>query len=340
VRMPRQSRIIAILLLLSVAGASLAAAAPTVIKLATLVPDGSVWDKALKRMGSEWKRDTGGRVSLRIYPGGVAGDDPDILRKMRIGQLQAGTLTSGGLSDIDPAFGIFGIPLFYESDEELYYVLDKLEPELIRRLEAKGFEFLHWGHAGWVHLFSVEPLNRVEDLQRQKIFVWAGDDDLVQWWKREGFHPVALAATDILTGLETGMIEVLPTTPLAALALQWFRLTPYMHDLGLAPFIGATIVTKAGWRRISEEDREVLRASASRTEEWLLREIPQQDGVAVEEMRKRGLEVTGGEIPAEWSDAAERFASSSRGERVPADIFDMALAARAEFRQRKAESTP
>ena len=125
----------------------------------------------------------------------VFGDEVDVVRKMRIGQLHAAALTVGGLSEIDEAFAVFATPLMFESDDELQHVLARLGPEFERRLEAKGFVLVHWGHAGWVHLFSKKPIRQVADLKQQKLFVWAGQDDMVQWWTRSGFKPVALAAT-------------------------------------------------------------------------------------------------------------------------------------------------
>ncbi len=325
------------LLFLALGLATRAAEAATVIKLATLVPDGSVWDKALKQMGSDWKERSDGRVTLRIYPGGVAGDEPDVVRKMRIGQIQAASLTVTGLSEIDPAFKVFTIPLFWDSYEELLFVLEAMEPYLAAKLEARGFVFVHWGHAGWVHLFSKDPIRRIADLKQQKLFVWAGQDDMVQWWKRSGFKPVALAATDIMTGLQTGMIEVLPTTPLAALNLQWFRQTPYMHELGLAPLVGATVVTEKAWKKISAEDQKALLAAARRTEKQLEKEIPEQDLEAVEAMTKRGLEVIAVTDDTEWRESAAEFADTMREAIVPAEAFDRALAERDRFRSNRAD---
>ncbi|MGB3564088.1 MAG: TRAP transporter substrate-binding protein DctP [Thermoanaerobaculia bacterium] len=325
------------LLLLTLGLATRGVEAATVIKLATLVPDGSVWDKALKEMGADWKESSDGRVTLRIYPGGVAGDEPDVVRKMRIGQIQAASLTVTGLSEIDPAFKVFTIPLFYDSYEELLFVLEAMEPYLAAKLEARGFVFVHWGHAGWVHLFSKDPIRQIDDLKQQKLFVWAGQDDMVQWWMRSGFKPVALAATDIMTGLQTGMIEVLPTTPLAALNLQWFRQTPYMHELGLAPLVGATVVTEKAWKKISAADQKALLAAARRTEEQLEKGIPQQDREAVEAMTKRGLEVVAVTDETEWREAAAEFADTMREAIVPAEAFDRALAERNRFRSDRAD---
>jgi TRAP-type C4-dicarboxylate transport system substrate-binding protein len=316
--------------------------AKTVIKLATFVPDGSVWDKALKRMGEQWKRASDGEVSLRIYAGGVAGDDADVVRKMRIGQLQAGAVTVAGLAEIDPAFNVLAIPLFFDDYDELFHVLDELTPTLERRLREKGFRLLYWGHGGWAHFFSRSPVRTVDDLKRLKIFTWAGDQRMVEWWKRNGFQPVPLAMTDIVTGLQTGMIDALPTPPLAALSLQWFRQTPYMHDLGLAPMVGAVIVTERAWNRIDAETRGALIDSARESETALESEVPRQDEEAVRQMQARGLEVTETADSATWIEVAGRFAESMRGGMVPPEIFDQAVAARDEFRRQRAaaESSP
>jgi TRAP-type C4-dicarboxylate transport system substrate-binding protein len=315
-----------------------ATAAP--LKLATLVPDGSIWDIALKEMSSEWSGATDGRVALRIYPGGVAGDEVDVVRKMRIGQLHAAALTVGGLSEIDEAFAVFATPLMFESDDELQHVLARLGPEFERRLEAKGFVLVHWGHAGWVHLFSKRPASTLGDVKAMKMFAWAGDDARVQLWRRSGFQPVALASTDILTGLQTGLIEAYPTPPLAALSLQWFRETPYMSEIPLGPLVGAVVVSKQAWERIDEADRAALLRIAKRYERRLATEIPAQDQKAVEEMKTRGLEVVAVEDSAAWKQAAEEFVATSRGELVPAGVLDSVLAEIAASRRKPPGTSP
>ncbi len=332
---PRPRTIVGALLLLSfVLVAPISRAATVNVKLASLAPEGSIWDDAVKEMGAEWQDDTDGRVRLRVYAGGVAGDEPDVVRKMRIGQLHAAVLTVNGLADIDEAFLVFTIPLFFDSYEELYFVLDRLSPVLQERLEAKGYKLLHWGHAGWVHLFASRELRTLEDLKRAKMFVTAGDEEGLQLWKNNGYRPVPLATTDILTGLQTGMVDVIPSPPLAALLLQWYRQAPYMLDLGVAPLVGGTVISARSWQRIGVADQQALLAAASRTEERLETEVPEQDTAAIAEMKKRGLTVVTpqGEQVQVWEQAAEAFAAAVQDSRVPADILQQALAARREFR--------
>ena len=249
--MRRRTRQAAVALGLSVALVTpVEAAGRTLIKLGTAAPDGSVWHRELKEMAATWDRETDGAVTLRIYAGSVAGDEPDMVRKMRLGQLQAGSISSIGLSRIDRAFDVFTIPMFYESYEELFAVMESLEPLMSERLAERGFVFLGWGMGGWARLFTKNPVRTVDDLRQAKMFVAAGDDPWVQYWKNNGFRPVPLAVTDIMTGLQTGLIDGLATTPLAALMLQWYRHAPYMIDIDLAPLIGATLVRSqtSSWR--------------------------------------------------------------------------------------------
>jgi TRAP-type C4-dicarboxylate transport system substrate-binding protein len=320
---------------LSAALAAPAAAAATTVKLATLVPEGSVWDKELRAMGADWEKRTAGRVKLQLYPGGVAGDEAAVVRRIRIGQLQAATLTAATLADLDPAFNVLGIPGFYDSYEELFAVVDALTPLLAERLDRHGYVLLNWGSVGWLHLFSRQPVHTPAELRELKLWTAVGDEQMAQWWKKNGFHPVPLVSTDIMTGLQTGMIETLPTTPLVALAYQWYRSTPYMLDRGFAPLVGATVISKRSWNALSEEDRKALAASAAALEERLRRAIPEQDARAVREMEKRGLTLTrprNAEEVAAWEREATAFATSMRELLVPADVFARAQEARARHR--------
>ena len=306
----------------------------TAIKLATVVPDGSIWDKSLKKMGEDWKQATGGRVSVTVFSGGSQGDEPTVLRKLRLGALQAASLTVVGLANIDSAFNVFNIPFFFQSYDELNAVVDKLTPTLKQRTDAKGFILLHWGHGGWLQLFTKRPVQSVSDLKSIKLYTSAGDDRMTQWYKANGFQPRAMAMTDILTGLTTGMLDGLPTPPLAAMAFQWYKQTPYMLDIGLSPVVGATVITKKAWSSVSADDREKMMQIAAGVEQQLRGDVPKQDVLAVAMMGQQGLKVTKATGP-EWQQEAAILARTMRGQMVPADIFDLALKERDAFRQRK-----
>ncbi len=183
-------------------------------------------------------------------------------------------------------------------------------------------------------MFTKKPVQTVDDLKKIKLYTSAGNDRMVQWFKANGFEPRAMAMTDIMTGLTTGMIEGLPTPPLAALLFQWYRQPPYMLDIGLAPIVGANVITRKTWNAISEADRAKLLAAADGVEKRLQADVPKQDASAVAEMTKRGLTVTKATGP-EWRTQLDSLAKTMRGEMVPPDVFDAALKARDEFRKNK-----
>ena len=306
--------------------------AQSTIKLATVVPEGSIWDKNLKQMADDWKQATGGRITVTLYGGGSQGDEPTVLRKMRLGSLQAASFTAVGLGTIDAAFNVFDIPFFFDSYDELNYVTDKLTPAIRKKVEPKGFELLNWGHGGWTQVFTKRPVQTVDDLKKIKLWTSAGNDRMVQWFKANGFEPRAMAMTDIMTGLTTGMIDGLPTPPLAAMFFQWYKQTPYMLDIGLAPIVGATVVTAKTWKAIPEADKPKLLAAAAAVEQRLRVDVPKQDQSSIETMVKQGLTVTKATGP-EWRTELDSLAKTMRGEMVPADIFDLASKARAEYRK-------
>jgi TRAP-type C4-dicarboxylate transport system substrate-binding protein len=315
-------------------------AAKSVIKVATLAPQGSIWDTALREMGAAWKSSSGGGVELRVYPGGVAGDEADVVRKMRIGQFQGAALTVTGLAEIDPAFRVFHIPMLFDSWAELDRVLESLRPDLERRLSERGYVLLFWGHGGWVHLFSRQPIRTIADLKSQKLFVWAGDDDQVQQWRRAGFQPVPIAATDVSMAFQTRMIDVVPTPPVAALSFQWYRQTPYMLSLGLAPLVGGVVVARSAWEEVPAAERAALMQAARAAETKLRDEVPKLDRGAIDEMKQRGLKVTelGADQTTAFERAAEDFARSAREGNVPPDVLEATRQAIDSFRAAREES--
>jgi len=314
-----------------------AAASPdpeVVLKMGTTAPEGSSWHQIFKEMGEKWRQAPGGGVYLRIYPGGVLGDEPDLVRKMRVGQIQAAALTAAGLSDIDKSVAALQIPMMFRSYGELDYVRERLRPTLEKRLEEKGFVVLNWGDAGWVMFFAKEPFTTPDDLKKMKLFAWAGDNDAIEIWKAAGFQPVPLPSTEILTGLQTGLINAFDTTPLAALSSQWFALAPHMLDLKWAPLVGATVVTRKAWEKVPREARPALLKSAEEAGQRLRVDIRQANDKAIEAMKTRGLKVlpVTPAVEAAWQRAAESVHPRIRGTIVPAPVFDEVKRLRDEFR--------
>ena len=330
------------LILASIAAApALILAAPGEIKLATLVPANTSWHKALLDMGNTWNKDTAGRVTLTVYPGGIQGDESTVVKKMRPGidTLQASFLTAAGLAELDDSFNVFAMPFFFENDEEEMAVEKKLTPLLEQKLQAKGFHLLSWGTGGWVQVFSKKPLKSLADVKAAKLFTTKGADKWLQWYVQNGFHPVALLPADIPTQLKltTGLIDTAPNPPYLALSLQIFRDAKYMLDLHIAPLTGAMIISNSAWNKISAEDKAKVTAAAETMEKRVRAEAPAQDAESVKQMVARGLQVTtlDPKAAAEFRTAATQLVSTMRGSMVPPDVYDMAVQERDSLRKPK-----
>jgi TRAP-type C4-dicarboxylate transport system substrate-binding protein len=329
------SRLAAVLLLAAVLSAPGAAmSAPMSVKMATLAPEGSSWFRVLQEMGEEWKKASDGAVTLRIYPGGVAGDEDAMIRKMRVGQIQAAAITGIGLAYLEPSFYALHIPMMYASDEEFDFVRDRYAPVLERKLEEKGFVVLNWGDAGWVHFFSKTPVVTPEEAKALKLFQWSGDTNLVQLYKETGFHPVPLSTNDLLPGLQTGMVDAYSSTPLVSLAFQWFGLAPHMADLRYAPLTGATVIEKRTWEKIPPALRPKLLDASRRAGLRLRAEIRRLNQEALGVMVKNGLKVhkVPPEIQAQWRKMVEDVYPQVRGKIMPAEAFDTVKRYRDEYR--------
>jgi len=320
--------------------AATAQAQTVVVKMATLVPDGSSWHQILKETAEKWKTLSGGRVVVRLYPGGVAGDDPDVVRKMRLGTLNAGVLTSVGVAEIDKSVYALGIPMMYASYEEVYHVLERMRPRLEAGLEAKGFVVLNWADGGWVRFFSQRPVAVPDDLRALKLFSWAGDNESVEIWRAAGFNPVPLPSTEIATALQTGLVNALGAPPQVAVITQYYNHARNMTDLQWQLLLGATIISKATWEKIPADLRPALLDAAREGGRRLQEEIRNSGEKDVLAMRKRGLNVVAVDARAReaWRKTAEGMYPRIRGTIVPADAFDEALRYRDEYRKQQGGS--
>jgi TRAP-type C4-dicarboxylate transport system substrate-binding protein len=333
----RLVKLFAVISCILVSFANMAEAQQVVVKMATLAPKGSSWHLILQEMGEKWKAVSGGRVTLTLYPGGVAGDDEDVVRKMRLGTLNAGLLTSIGLGDIDRNVLGLQVPMLFKSYEEVDYVREKMSPNLERIFDQKGFVVLNWTDAGWVHFFTKTPVRTPDDLRALKLYTSAGDVRTIELWKAAGFRPIPLPATEISTALQTGLVTALPSPPQAAVLLQWYTHAQNMTDLKWAVLMGATVISKATWEKIPTELHGPLLEASHQAGERLRDEIRQRGPRDVEAMVKRGLVVVHLDTAAVdlWQRTAEDAYPSLRDNYVPAQAFDEAKRLRDEYRKAK-----
>lgn len=228
-------------------------------KIATIAPDGTRWMTELKKGADEIKKRTEGRVKFRFYPGGVMGNDKSVLRKIRIGQLHGGAITGGGLQNIHADSQVYSLPLAFRSEQEVDYVRDHMDQIIIDGLYENGFVSFGLSEGGFAYLMSDLPLGSINELKKQK--VWAPEDDKIgrAAFEAIGVSPIPLPLTDVLTGLQTGLIDTVAASPMGAIALQWHTKVKYLNQTPLIYLYGTMIVNRKAFEKISDADQLVVR---------------------------------------------------------------------------------
>ncbi len=329
---------LAVLVVLLASAAAHAADGPTKIRLATLAPKDSSFHKSLLMMGEKWRTTSGGAVTLNIYTDGSQGGEADMVRRMRVGQLQAALLTGPGLSQIDDSItGLQLMPMMFRSLDELDYVREHLRPMLERRFAEKGFVILFLGDAGWVRFFSKQPAIVPADFKRMKMFVWSGDTRSAELMKEVGINAVPLEQAEVFLGLQNGMIDSVPTIPIYALTGQFFNPAPHMVELNWVPLTGAAVVTKKAWDTIPASQRATLLKAAAEAGEAIKQRSRTESVESVDAMKKRGLKVQTltPEQVIEWEKFAEVVYPKIRGKGVSVEQFDEVQRLIKEYRAKK-----
>jgi TRAP-type C4-dicarboxylate transport system substrate-binding protein len=264
---------------------------PLTIKVGSIAPDGSPWDRALKKIASEWKAISGGTIDMKIYPGGIVGNEPDMIRKIRIGQLQAATFTGMGMSYISPDVFSLSLPFLVLNDNELDFLMKKVTPGFEKLIEKKGFVVVVWMKAGWVNFFSVKPVVYPRDLKPMKLSVAENDAELLQAWRVNGYNAIPLATNDLMTALQNGMVEAFYAPPLVAASFQWFGIAQHMCGIRIAPLIGGFTLSKKTWEEIPPSLRPKLVKSAKQIVDNLYLETIMLEKSAIDTMKKHGLKI-------------------------------------------------
>jgi TRAP-type transport system periplasmic protein len=310
---------------------------PVKLRLGALAPRGTAWHNSLVEMGAHWRAAEGPGAEFIVFSGGAQGGEADMVRRMRVGQLNAAMLSVIGLSEIDDSVtALQKMPLVFRSWEELDYVRERLRPRMEKQFADKGFVVLCWGDAGWVRFFSKTPALNPRDFQPMKVFAWSGDAPQADIMKQLGYQPVVLEVSDILPGLQTGMLNMVPSTPFWALTLQFYRHAPHMLELDWAPMVGAIVVSRKALDAMSPAGRAALLAAGARAGTQLRAVSRREQEESVAAMQKRGLKVqaVSPAVQAEWRRFAEQTYPLVRGRMVPADLFDEVLRLLDDYRRK------
>jgi TRAP-type transport system periplasmic protein len=277
------------LFLLLTAWASPGNAAPVVVKVALITPEGSAWTNMLNEMALEVRQKTGGEVDFKIYAGGVSGDELDVIRKMQAGRIHAAGFSGVGLGVLLPEIRILEAPLLYNNYNQIDQVKKYLFSTFSADLEKNGYILLGFAEAGFVYIFSKKDLSDSKELTQIKMWSWKGDPVAETFLNLLHIKTYPLHLSDVNAGLETGMIDSFYSPPLGAIAFQWHAKIRYMLDYPVVNSTGALIMKKDVFNRISAQNREVLKNLAGKYCDRLIQITRKDNREALTVMKDSGV---------------------------------------------------
>lgn len=286
------SKNLAALLALALLALPLPLRAQTVIKFATLAPDGTTWMKAMKKFTDETTARTAGRVKFKIYAGGVSGDEKDVVRKIRLGQLQAGGFTGVGIGEIAPEARLLDTPFLFKNAGEIDHVYKTLDADFRKIFDSRGYVLLGWAEVGNVNIFSNIPVTKPEDLKNVKMWIWEGDPIAEASFHALHIKPIPLSITDVMTSLQTGMINGVYGSPLSVIALQWFARMKYVFALPLTNASGAVVISKKSFDALSKEDQKLMLELGDKHFRELTLQSRKDNEQSIGVLKKKGLVFT------------------------------------------------
>ncbi len=262
------------------------------IKVATIAPDGSTWINILREYDAQIRKESNGRLGFKIYAGGVAGDEIDVLKKIRIGQYHAGGFTGVGIGEIAPNLRILDSPFLFKSYDEVDYIYQKFNNEFEKEIEKGEFILLGWAEVGFIYTFTKTPIYGIDDLKKIKMWAWQGDPIADAAYKVIGVTPVPLSITEVFTSLQTGLIDGVYGSPLAVLATQWFTRVKYMHNVPISNASGALLISKKYFDSLPKDLQEILLRNGRKYMRKLVELTREENKKAIETLKKNGIIIT------------------------------------------------
>ncbi|PIP48597.1 MAG: ABC transporter substrate-binding protein [Deltaproteobacteria bacterium CG23_combo_of_CG06-09_8_20_14_all_51_20] len=295
------------------------------IKFATVAPDGSAWMKRMRTLDDKLRKDSGNRLGFAFYPGGVAGDEIDVLKKMRISQIHCAAFSGVGFGQILPMLRVLDLPFLFRNYKEIDATQRQLKDFFSDQFKQKGFHLLAWAEVGNAHVFSRKPITSIKDFEGLKAWAWSGDPVARETFVHLGVSPIQLPITDVTTALSTGMIDTVYAPPIGALALQWHSSMSYMTEWPLAHATGAILISSSSMEKLPTDLSQMLTRETGLAMEELTSTLRNQSRDAIDVIRKGGISLTPPPPDNEtktFSDVHRKVAASLRDKLFPGELLD------------------
>jgi len=310
------------------------------IKFATVAPEGTTWMNTMHEFDAAVRKESGGRLGFKIYAGGVQGEDKDVMRRIRLGQIHSAGITGFGIGEISSSLRILDAPFLFRNHAEVDYLHEQFDGEFDKEFERNGFILLGWAEVGFAYVFTNTPVRKPEDMAGTKMWMWEGDQVAEAAFRALGVTPIPLSLIDVLTSLQTGLIDAVYGTPLSSIALQWYTRVKYMTHVPLANVSGAVVIAKKKFDTLPPDLQDILRRNGKTYMEKLTRLSRKENDESIGTLQRNGVEIIEVTDPAllrRYAEIGKKARESLVGVLYSKDLLDRVEGTLREFRERSTE---
>jgi len=261
------------------------------IRVASPLPQNSDWGRTLNRIAGEVHRQTNGAVRLTPMHDGVHGSESTMISRLATNTIQGALLTSFGISGIVPAVMNLSVPFKIRDDAELELVLREILPYLEEQTNSTNFVILAWSKAGWVNIFSREPVLEPSDLRRMTLATSPDSENMNRVFREMEFELMEAEVAEMATLLASGRVTALYQSPAAIAPMGLQRHLGNMLDMPIAPFMGAIVLNRTTWNRLGPENQRIVMDVTRRIAAEFDTTMPRTINNAVTSMQRGGLNV-------------------------------------------------
>jgi len=324
-----------LMLMCAVLFAPLLSAQQYLVKFATLAPEGTTPTRLMREFDKAIREQSGGRLGFKIYAGGVAGDEKDVVRKIKLGQYSAGGFTGVGINEIAKKVRVLDAPFLFKSHDEVDFIVNKFDREFRQAIEEGGFVLLGWAEVGLVYIYSDRPVASADDLKKTKIWMWEGDPIAEAAFQAIGVSPIPLSITDVSTSLQTGMVNTVYTPPYELVALSWFTRVKYMMGVPLANSEGAVLISKKTFDAMPKDLQDILTTNGEKYFRQLTIASREENEKAIATLKEKGISVVTPtkEVAAQFEAAGKKARQLLVGKLFSQEFLDQVESSLHSYRQ-------
>ena len=224
---------------------------------------------------------SGGTITARLMGLSESGlKGPEMVRVLRAGAVEIGMGVFAFVAGDDAAFEGIDLPGMAADIDTSHKIANAYKPVLEARMaERHGVKLLATVPYTAQVFFCRDAVDGLEDLKGRKVRVRGRN--MADMVSALGASPVTLPFAEVVTAMQTGVIDCAVTGMGSGNAAKWYDVAAYVYDLPVDWSIGFYAMGLQRWQQLSPDVQRLLQAQAQVLEDALWTETARENRYAL-----------------------------------------------------------